>query len=183
MADTNLPVDDRSEQAPSPDKSTEGLIFVPDGPGGPVPRRGRRRPAIAYRKPPTQSSEAKEPPPPASKPTDDTSNRRSTPIDKELFNQLAEDRSDDCVQNLIAVSRGVALILESMWENMKDKREQPVVMGLAAALFNAVDPADAYFFASAGELNERRIHPAHRIYLLEKELEKARKANSSEEES
>jgi hypothetical protein len=95
-------------------------------------------------------------------------------------NALAHHEGSGEIEDLINVARGAALILSSMWEYMEDGHEQAVISGLASALRNAVEPADAYFFESVGDLN-KRLRPRHLVHLLEKQLEDARRDVAAEE--
>jgi hypothetical protein len=95
--------------------------------------------------------------------------------------KLGQKGPGDSIQDLIGVARGVALIINSIHALPEDRGDcQNLLWNLATALKCAVEPADADYFGSPGELNER-IPTSQRIRLLEKELEKARQAHADAE--
>lgn len=81
------------------------------------------------------------------------------------------------IQNLIGVARGVQLILENLPER---KIDHSVAWALADVLSIVIEPADAYFFESVGELNSS-ILEEHLEILLERDLAKVREKIDEEE--
>ena len=103
-------------------------------------------------------------------PTDET-----RPTSEETFDSCSRDGDKaDLVADLVGVARAVQLILWHLSKRIPENGDfDTIASGLSMALRYVVDPTDAYFFSSLGDINNE-IPKAHLALLLEKELEKVR---------
>jgi hypothetical protein len=103
---------------------------------------------------------------------------RSTDV---TFKNCSRDSDKaDLVADLVGVARAVQLILWHLSKRIPENGDfDTIASGLSMALRYVVDPTDAYFFSSLGDLNNE-IPKAHLALLLESELEKVRAQMATE---
>jgi hypothetical protein len=93
------------------------------------------------------------------------------PTDEERFEEYREDKSheSDVIQELMENARGVALILCGC----RGEMDESLAWQLGKLLKSVVEPADAYYFGSLGDLNDA-IGGRYLAVLLKRQLNAVR---------